>query len=121
MAKRPSRGRISKGVGKGLGSNSSCISGRVSWHRAVRRKYFYRLGNAFCSSERNVHSVASVVIDSAANVPDVNAVRCPCATVGTVFVYEELGARWYQRSSIKIKSSIELRFFRKAQIDAQHT
>ena len=70
----------------------------------------YRLCNALCSSGRDIHSVASLVLDNAANIPAVNAMGCPCVTVGTVFVDEDFGARWCQRSSIKIESSIELSF-----------
>ena len=119
LAKQPRRGRIGKGVGMDLGNNNSCISGRVSRHRAGIRKKICCLRNTFCSSGRDVHLVASVVLDSSANVPAVNAMGCPRATVHRVFVDEDFGARWCQRSSIKIKSSTELSFCQKARIDAQ--
>ena len=120
FSKQPSRCRIGEGVGKGLGSNSSCISGRISWHKIGSRNIF-PLRDAFFSSGRDVHSVASVVLDSAANVPAVNAMGCPCATIGRVFVDEDFGARWCQRGLIKTEISIELSFCQKAWINARRT
>ena len=87
LAKRPSRGSIVKGIVKGLVNNNSCISGRVFWHRAGSRKKLYRLKNVFCLSGRDVHLVALVVLDSAADLPAVNTMGGPRATVGRVFVY----------------------------------
>jgi hypothetical protein len=70
--------------------------------------------HGFCDSFRDcfgyINPVAAVVLGRRPDIPSIDAMRCPGATVGGSFMYKDACAGWDKRRSVEIKSSIELRF-----------
>ena len=70
------------------------LGGRLMRHGNVTRKKFDCVRNALTSRFRRVYSVASVVIESRAEVPCINPMRCPCTSLARLFVRNDFNARW---------------------------
>ena len=86
------------------------VSGRRGWHGKIVGKELYGPCDVFLAISRHKNTVATVVLQRRADVPDVDAVRRPGAALLRCFMQENFGARGRERCFIVVKGSIEKRF-----------
>jgi hypothetical protein len=77
------------------------------WHFEFLWKEFDGVSDALSSSLVNEDTVAAVVFGRWPQVPTVDAMWIPCASLVGFFMYDYLGARWCQWCSIVIECAIE--------------
>ena len=77
----------------------------------------YRLGDALSPCCWNVDTVAPIVLGGASQVPAVDTVRGPGASLVWCFKHQHFGAGGSQGGSIEIECPIQLCLSREARID----
>ena len=75
-------------------------------------------GNSFGASFGDVDSMAAIMLGGGSNVPSIDSVWCPSASVCWCFMDKNSGARWSEGSAIVIEGSIQVCFGRDSWVQA---
>ena len=105
-----------KGVGEGTGGNYDSINRGCLGHWIGRRGKLHGLDDALSMDGRDVHSLAPVVLHSAAQVPTIDSMGSRRAPLVWCFVHQHLCARRGEGSSIKVKGAIYMGLGRQSRV-----
>ena len=107
---RGSRRRIIEGMDEILGSLRGCIGRGSLGHGAAVRKEFDGFSDALGSSFGDIDAMATIVFRGSADIPSIDTVWIPGASIRWSFVDKDFGARRSKWSSVVVEVSIELGF-----------
>jgi hypothetical protein len=102
-------------------SLSGGIGRRGFGHGALMRKKFDGFGDAFSSSFGDVDAVTAIMLRGHTDVPAVDTMWIPGASIGWSFMHKHLAARRCKRGAIVIKQTIELRVRQELGVDARRS
>ena len=93
---------------EGTGGDDSLIGVRSLWHWALVGVKLDRLGNSFGTGFGDVDAVATIVFAGISNVPAVDGMRGPSATLSGGLEDQDLGAWVCEWGAVEIKGTVQL-------------
>ena len=85
-------GGMQESLGECAGGSGGGACGTAGWDGAIMRGELDSFGDTFSVSPQNVDEVTTVVVRGGSNIPTVNTVGVPGATIAWCFVSNDAGA-----------------------------
>ena len=91
---------IQKSLGECAGGSGDGACGAAGWGKAIVRKKLDSFGDTFGAGLRNVDAVTLVVDRGGSEIPTIDTVGGPCATIAGCFVDNGASARLWSPEQI---------------------